>query len=168
MIRAGRPYPCPPPVINHPLPRSSGEGDGGWGVTPQADAAEHRLQQQAAEVARRVAEAVERLALHEALAAVGEFVAQTNRYLEATAPWHLGASDPRLGLVLDHAVEATRLAAWYYAPFIPRAATLAHCRLAGQPPAVGGVFRPAPRSVSPGPPLFPRPPAQDVGTRPNS
>src|SRR5207253_635067 len=47
------------------------------------------------------------------LPVIGEFVSDTNRYLEVTAPWGLakrGDAD-RLGVVLQHAVEAARLAA---------------------------------------------------------
>ena len=68
-----------------------------------------------------------------------------------------GASD-RLECVLDHVVEAARLAAWYYTPIIPRAATAAHHRLAGTPPSPGhGTFETGGRgTVVFGPPLFPR------------
>ena len=110
-------------------------------------------------LAERVDAAFEALALHEAVAAVGDFVGQANRYLEITAPWSLAKQGltARLELVLDHAVEAARLAAWYYAPIIPRAAAEAHQRLAGTPVASGhGTFQPRPRgNVTFGPPLFP-------------
>jgi hypothetical protein len=55
-------------------------------------------------------------------------------------------------------VEATRLAAWYYTPIIPRAATEAHVRLAGAPPAPGGGCFVSGRgaSVRVGSALFPR------------
>jgi methionyl-tRNA synthetase len=122
--------------------------------------AEHELREHARLLSVRVAAAFEALALHEAVAAIGAFVGHANRYVEITAPWNLaraGASG-RLDLVLDHVVEAARLAAWYYAPIIPRAATAAHARLAGTPPAPGhGAFAPQPRgAVTFGPPLFPR------------
>ena len=85
---------------------------------------EEDLRAHARTLAERVEAAFEALALHEAVTAIGDFVGQANRYLEITAPWSLarqGAS-ARLELVLDHAVEAARLAAWYYSPIIPRAA----------------------------------------------
>jgi methionyl-tRNA synthetase len=118
------------------------------------------VRDRAARLSERVADAFERLALHEAAAAVGAFVSDVNRYVDATAPWTLARAGQRrrLSIVLAHIVEATRLAAWYYAPIVPRAATEAHCRLAGTPPAPGGgVFAPEPRApVRVGPPLFPR------------
>ncbi|MBV9325781.1 MAG: methionine--tRNA ligase [Chloroflexi bacterium] len=93
----------------------------------------------------RVTAAFETLALHEAVAAVGEFVTAANRYLQVTAPWQLaGTGDARrLGVVLRHTLQAARLAARWYAPIIPRAAAEASRRL--------GVTR-----VEVGPPLFPR------------
>lgn len=93
----------------------------------------------------RVASAFDRLALHEAVGAVGEFVTQANRYLQLTEPWSLAKSGDteRLSTVLQHAVWAARLAAEHYAPFIPRAAEAAKRRLSASPPIVGA-------------PLFPR------------
>jgi methionyl-tRNA synthetase len=125
-----------------------------------AGAGERHLRDAAARLAGRVAEAFDSLAIHEAAAAVGSFVSDVNRYIDATAPWTLArdGNGERLPAVLAHIVESTRLAAWYYAPIIPRAAAEAHCRLAGAPPAPGGgAFNPA-RSdiVRVGPPLFPR------------
>jgi methionyl-tRNA synthetase len=122
--------------------------------------AELRLRDEAAHLAERVTQAFETLELHEAPAAVGAFVSEVNRYVDLTAPWTLArdGDTQRLAVVLTHLVEATRLAAWYYAPIIPIAATAAYYRLVGTPPAPGGgVFtleeRPA---VHVGPPLFPR------------
>jgi methionyl-tRNA synthetase len=122
--------------------------------------AEEELREHARELSVRVGATVEALALHEAVTAINAFVGQANRYIEITAPWNLakqGASD-RLERVLDHVVEAARLAAWYYAPIIPRAATAAHQRLAGTPPSPGhGTFETGGRgTVVFGPPLFPR------------
>ena len=123
--------------------------------------AEDELRTSADRLSSEVAAAHESLALHEAAGAVGEFVRAANRYLEATAPWRLARDGDvaRLSVVLAHAVEAGRVAAWHYAPVIPRAAEEAHCRLAGTPPLVGGAtFDPARRPVSSrvGSPLFPR------------
>jgi methionyl-tRNA synthetase len=119
--------------------------------------AEAELRAQAVGLAERVDAAFEALALHDAAAAVGDYTRQVNRYLEATAPWN-EPDAARLQTVLDHAVEAARLAAWHYAPFIPRAATEAHCRFAGVPPLPGqDEFQLRPRAtVRAGPPLFPR------------
>jgi methionyl-tRNA synthetase len=132
-------------------------------VAPEATAAgpaEHHLRERAAQLSERVSQAFETLALHEAAGAVGSFVSDVNRYIDATAPWTLArdGDSQRLSVALAHIVESTRLAAWHYAPILPRAASEAHCRLAGTPPAPGGdVFNPDRRGeVSVGPPLFPR------------
>ena len=118
------------------------------------------LRAQAGVLAERVAAAFDRLALDEAVTAIGEFVNQANRYAQLTAPWDLAKAGQtaRLGVVLDHLVEAARLAAWHYAPIIPRAAAEAHRRLAGSAPAPGqGWFGAVRRGeVVSGPPLFPR------------
>src|SRR6202011_4256189 len=95
------------------------------------------LRARATELVDRVSAAFETLALDEAVTAVGTFVNHANRYIEVTRPWELakqGATE-QLAVVLDHLVEAARLAAWYYAPIIPRAAAEAHVRLAGTPPS---------------------------------
>jgi methionyl-tRNA synthetase len=132
-------------------------------VTPAGGVArpvEHHLRDRAAQLSEQVSQAFETLALHEAAAAVGSFVSDVNRYIDATAPWTLArdGDSQRLSVALAHIVESTRLAAWHYAPILPRAATEAHCRLAGTAPAPGGdVFNPDRRGeVSVGPPLFPR------------
>jgi methionyl-tRNA synthetase len=124
------------------------------------EAPEEALRAQAAALAGRVSAAFERLALDEAVAAIGDFVGQANRYAQITAPWELARSGQaeRLSVVLDHLVEAARLAAWYYAPIIPRAAAEAHRRLAGSLPEPGqGCFGALRRgNVVTGRPLFPR------------
>lgn len=125
------------------------------------DLAEGALRDEAAHLSARVAAAFENLALTEAATAVGEFVSHANRYVDATAPWALARAGEagRLALVIDHVVEAARVAAWHYAPILVRAASDAHRRLAGGPPPTsgGGTFDPLPRGeVAVGPPLFPR------------
>jgi methionyl-tRNA synthetase len=128
--------------------------------TQELSLAETDLRDHAATLTERVSTAFENLALHDAVGAVGTFVNQANRYIQITAPWELAkqGSTARLAVVLDHVVEAARLAAWYYAPFVPRAATEAHQRLAGTQPAVdGGCFGAVRRGrVVVGAPLFPR------------
>ncbi len=118
------------------------------------------LRAQAAVLADHVAGSFEHLALDEAVAAIGDFVGQANRYAQLTAPWELArdGATARLAVVLDHLVEAARLAAWYYVPIIPRAAAEAHQRLAGSLPEPGqGYFGALRRgAVVSGPPLFPR------------
>lgn len=123
-------------------------------------APEEALREQAAGLADQVATAFEHLALDEAVAAIGDFVSQANRYAQITAPWDLAkeGATVRLSVVLDHLVEAARVAAWYYAPIIPRAAAEAHRRLAGSLPEPGqGCFGALRRGeVVTGSPLFPR------------
>jgi methionyl-tRNA synthetase len=118
------------------------------------------LRDQATTLAERVEAAFARLALDEAVGAIGDFVSQANRYAQITAPWELAkqGATPRLSVVLDHLVEATRVAAWYYAPIIPRAAAEAHRRLAGSLPEPGqGCFGALRRGeVVTCAPLFPR------------
>ena len=113
--------------------------------TPEAEGPEAALHAEAALLVARVDEAVDRLALHEAVAAVGVFVGHVNRYLDLTAPWSLTREQQteRLDVVLQHLLEATCLAATYYTPVIPRAAAEALRRLGSHPALVG-------------PPLFPR------------
>ena len=91
-------------------------------------------------VSARVADAFGRLALHEAVGAVGEFVRDINRYLQSTKPWELADPEAR-GVVLGDVVAATALAARLYEPFIPSAAREAQRRLA---------------TAEVGAPLFPR------------
>ena len=123
--------------------------------------AEYALRQRADELRPRVADAFEQLALHEGTAAIGDFVREANRYLETTTPWLLARDKDtaRLRVVLAHALEAARLAAWYYAPVLTHAAAEAHCRIAGTLPLPGqgsfGAAR-ARDDVEVGPPLFPR------------
>src|SRR5262249_61116114 len=72
-----------------------------------------------------------------AASAGGVLGGAVDRALQEPHPWQL-REPARLATVLDHAVEAARLAAWHFAPFIPRAAAAAHCRLVGSPPLPGG------------------------------
>ncbi len=106
---------------------------------------EDALSTQAAQLETRVTRAYATLALHEAIAAVGDFVKDANRYLQLTAPWDLARAGEtsRLGVVLRHTLEAARLATRWYAPVIPRAAAEASRRLCATP-------------IHTGAPLFPR------------
>ncbi|HAM33388.1 MAG: methionine--tRNA ligase [Deltaproteobacteria bacterium RBG_16_66_15] len=69
--------------------------------------------------------AMEDVAFHKALAAIIELVTKGNEYVQSMQPWAL-AKDPslraRLGTVLYHALEASRVAALLMAPFTPTAA----------------------------------------------
>jgi methionyl-tRNA synthetase len=108
-------------------------------------ALEHALGARAGRLQERVTRAFETLALHEAVAGVGDFVGDVNRYLQVTAPWDLARTGEtsRLGVVLRHALDAARLAARWYSPVIPRASVEASRRLCVTP-------------VQTGAPLFPR------------
>ena len=77
----------------------------------------------------RVDDAVARFATHEALAALWEFIATTNKYVMEVRPWELAkqrqrdaAVEARLGTVLYHLVEALRLIAYLCTPFLPATA----------------------------------------------
>ena len=109
---------------------------------------------------------VEALALNEALAGIMGVVAEINRYLERTAPWHQARMErtDRVATIVYYAAEALRLTSILLQPVLPeRMAELWH-RLGWQPPAMlrdglsWGELEPG-RQVVGGPPLFPR----DVG-----
>jgi methionyl-tRNA synthetase len=94
------------------------------GETPRpgsVDARDEALRAQAEALPTLLDERLQRFAVDEALAAVFDLVASTNRYLELTAPWTLaraGAHD-RLRTILHHALEAVRIAGVALAPFLP-------------------------------------------------
>jgi methionyl-tRNA synthetase len=103
------------------------------GVVPAAgalDAASLRLAELGAALPARVRDAVERLVLHEALAAIWELIGAANKYVVEMAPWTLAKADAagdtaagaRLATALYTLIEALRLAALYCEPFIPAAA----------------------------------------------
>ncbi len=69
--------------------------------------------------------AMERLALHEATAAVFGLVDATNGFIAASAPWHLAKDEARAGeltQVLFDAAEAVRIAAVLLLPIMPASA----------------------------------------------
>jgi methionyl-tRNA synthetase len=115
------------------------------GIEAAPEQPEHQLCEQAQALESRVRAAYETLALHEAAAAVGDFVTEANRYLQATAPWDLARTGDtvRLRVVLRHALDAARRASHWYSPIIPRAAAEASRRLWATP-------------IQTGAPLFPR------------
>jgi methionyl-tRNA synthetase len=135
---------------------------------------DRRLADAATRALGDVQQAVDELALHEALAAIFELVAAANRYADAQEPWTLSrratcAATPearadlltQLQHVLWRLFEALRITALLLAPFLPRAARLVSERI-GVPPRQlrsleharfgdGTRFRPCAA-----PPLFPR------------
>lgn len=119
-------------------------------------------------LAERVQAAVERFALHEALAAIWELIGAANKYVVEVAPWTLAkvraagddAAGERLATALYTLIESLRLAAVFCEPFIPDAAA----RIAAQL-GLGADWRDGPRCwggyapetrVQPGPALFPK------------
>ncbi len=88
-------------------------------------------------------EAMDRLLLHEALAALWKFVGDANAYVEAEKPWALAKAaragdatapeaEARLAAVLGDLVEAVRLVSLAVAPFMPSIAPRALAQLGYQ------------------------------------
>ena len=86
---------------------------------------------------RRYGEAMERYLLHDALAALWEFVGEANRHVEREQPWALAkaaksgderAAD-RLRAVLSDLLEACRVISLAAAPFMPTTAERVHGQL---------------------------------------
>jgi methionyl-tRNA synthetase len=98
------------------------------GVIPAAGAptGEDRAVAAAFARARKDAEAaMEEFGFHRALAAIWEFIAVVNRYVDASAPWELRkdpAKQPRLDAVLYTLGESLRALGIVLAPFLPDAA----------------------------------------------
>ncbi|GAA0910985.1 methionine--tRNA ligase [Virgisporangium ochraceum] len=110
------------------------------GRPPVGTGPEHRL---TAQVALRVAAALEAFDLRAATAAVWTIVEEANRYIERTRPWHLSTVDR--DDALDVLLRACRALGEHLAPFLPDTAA----RIAARCTPVDGRL-PEPR------PLFPR------------
>jgi methionyl-tRNA synthetase len=116
-------------------------------VAPRA-APESSLAAAWAETWPRVERSMETYLLHEALAALWEFVGAANRFVEAEQPWQLAklaksgdsAAEERLRGVLGDLLEACRVTTLAAAPFIPSAARRATTQLGVEYPydATGG------------------------------
>jgi methionyl-tRNA synthetase len=86
---------------------------------------------------RAYTRAVEAYLLHDALAALWEFVAEANRFVDREQPWVLAkqardgddAAASRLQATLGDLVEACRVVALAAAPFMPSAARRVHAQL---------------------------------------
>ena len=112
--------------------------------------------------------AVERSALHEALAAIWEVVGAANKYVVEVTPWTLAKAresgdveaGARLATALYTLIETQRLAAVFCEPFIPDAAARIAAQLGlsaderSRSHRWGG-YAPGTR-VQPGPALFPK------------
>ena len=98
------------------------------GVVPAAETPAPSDEAVAAAFARALADArqaMEEFGFHRALAAIWEFVAVVNRYVDASAPWELRkdpAKQPRLNTVLYTLAESLRCLGIVLAPFVPDAA----------------------------------------------
>jgi methionyl-tRNA synthetase len=118
------------------------------GVVPAAGAAEAPEQAVAAAFERAVKDAgaaMDEYAFHRALAAIWEFVAVVNRYVDASAPWELRkdpAKQPRLNAVFYTLAESLRCLGIVLAPFLPDAAAKIRAALGqtGQPALAEAVW----------------------------
>ena len=135
--------------------------------TEQATERERTLDHQVQAVARDIADAIERFALHEALESVWRLVAAANAYVDQTAPWALARTEPDQGRqpaldrILYTLLDVLRAVAQFLEPFLPGTAReilirLGHADVTAGVPQLGEL-KPG-RRVQPGPPLFPKPP----------
>ncbi len=96
----------------------------------EARAADQRLLSLAAGLGQRVEEAVQRIALQEALALIWEVVEAANKYIQESLPWELararktGSEEAagQLATVLYNLVDVLRLLGYAVAPVTPRKA----------------------------------------------
>lgn len=109
----------------------------------------------------------------DACAAVQELASRVNLYVEQSAPWNLAKSEETAGelaFVLYNALEACRILALYFAPFMPRTSAEVFRRLGlGDIAAVDDIEAatawgqlPAGNEVEKGDPLFPRLKVEDI------
>jgi methionyl-tRNA synthetase len=100
------------------------------GVVPGGSAAD--LRAEAATMTKTYQEAMGRLDLHGALAALWQFISRGNRYVEESAPWKLAkdaAQAGRLDSVLYNLAESARLIAVLVTPFMPTIASQIRAQL---------------------------------------
>lgn len=75
-----------------------------------------------ASVPEEMAQAMEKLEFHTALAAIWKIISKANKYIDETAPWALYKTDEgkqKLSTVLYNMVEALRIATVLLSPFMP-------------------------------------------------
>lgn len=139
------------------------------GVVPAApaSAAENPLAKIAADLYRTYNEAMNAVDFTAAAAAVQKLASAANHYIEDAAPWNL-AKDParadELAAVIYNALEACRIIALFFAPFMPNTSAETWRRLGlGDVNAVTDIEGeaawgklPAGNPVEKGDPLFPR------------
>jgi methionyl-tRNA synthetase len=109
------------------------------GVVPAAGEpgeAEARIRQVVEQAAADADAAIERLAIHEAIAAIWRIVEELNGYLTEQEPWSV-AKDParrgRLETVLATAAEGLRALAVLLSPVIPKATERLWAALGAEP-----------------------------------
>jgi len=125
--------------------------------------AERALRAQAEGISRPVFEALEGLAVNDALALVMDLVGATNRYLEATAPWVRAKAGEieRVHTILYTGAEALRVASVLLSPVLPERMAVLQRSLGSQPSEpkradlAWGLLSPG-TAVIPGEPLFPK------------
>ncbi len=101
------------------------------GVVPspagQSGSADDRLLELARDLRAKMESALQRFALHDVLAPIGELVVEANKYVQDTAPWELAKarkagdvrSGERLATVLYNLVDVLRLLGWAVYPVMP-------------------------------------------------
>lgn len=98
------------------------------GVLPEpaaAGEAEQALADELAATSNVAREAIDRVAIHEALAAIEGFISSINGYVTAQEPWKVAKDDSardRLATILYTSAEALRAVAVLHAPTMPKAA----------------------------------------------
>ena len=97
------------------------------GVIPEPSAAgdlDRDLAAVAQAVAQEIEEALDRLEISTALAAIWKLVGRANKYIDETTPWILAREEgmrPRLQTVLYNLAEALRIIALLLVPYLPTA-----------------------------------------------
>lgn len=115
-----------------------------------------------AEIAKEstpIAEAIERLAFHEALNRIWGVLRRLNRDVDQKKPWEKAKSDlDDVRLLLFDWVWCLRIVAGWLYPFMPRTAAAMQARLGVRNPDPGKPFPGKERfaRIEKGPPLFPR------------
>lgn len=137
------------------------------GLMPEAGQAteeENNLRNVALDSAQKLKNEVWNMNLSRGLEAVNVLVAETNKYLERTAPWNLAKNGKieRLGTVLYNSAEALRVASILYFPIMPDSCEEIRKRLGLKRNSVRledafewGLLRPETKTHV-GEPLFPR------------
>jgi methionyl-tRNA synthetase len=96
------------------------------GLIPEPSAlskADKPILEASAAVLENCREAIDKQAIHKAIEAVWQVVADANRYFAAQEPWALKKTDPaRMGTVLWVTAEAVRRVAILSQPYVPAAA----------------------------------------------